>query len=96
MHFCLASGGLGQKLGLFLQMLETQQVREGARGGEVFLPMSRSDIGSYAGITAEAVTRTLRTLAKHGVIGLRDRRHVQIIDRARLEMTVSEDHQLSG
>jgi CRP/FNR family transcriptional regulator len=83
------------KLGLFLQMLETRQVDEGAGSGEVFLPMSRSDIGSYTGISAETVSRTLRTLAQHHVIGFRDRRHVQIIDRLQLEMTVSDDHQLS-
>jgi CRP/FNR family transcriptional regulator len=70
------------KLGLFLQMLEAQQ---GAGAGEVFLPMSRTDIGSYVGLSAEAVTRSLRTLTLRGIIDFRDRRHVQIIDRARLD-----------
>lgn len=77
------------KLGLFLQMLEAQQ---GAGAGEVFLPMSRTDIGLYVGISAEAVSRSLRTLILRGIIGFRDRRHVQIIDRARLEASNSESN----
>jgi CRP/FNR family transcriptional regulator len=78
------------RLGLFLLMLEARQVHDGAPDGEVFLPMRRSDIGSYVGISAEAVTRTLRDLTQHGVIAFRDRRHVRIVDRASLEMIVQE------
>jgi CRP-like cAMP-binding protein len=78
------------RLGLFLLMLEARQACEGATGGEVFLPMRRSDVGSYVGISAEAVTRTLRELTRHGVIAFRDRRHVRIVDRGLLEMIAQE------
>jgi CRP-like cAMP-binding protein len=78
------------RLGLFLLMLEARQACDGAPGGEVFLPMSRSDIGSYVGISAEAVTRALRELTQHGVIAFADRRHVRILDRALLETIVQE------
>jgi len=78
------------RLGLFLLMLEARQAWEGAPDGEVFLPMRRSDVGSYVGISAEAVTRTLRELTQHGVIAFRDRRHVRIVDRALLEMIAQE------
>jgi CRP/FNR family transcriptional regulator len=78
------------RLCLFLLMLEARQAHEGVPGGEVFLPMRRSDIGSYTGISAEAVTRALRELTQQGVIAFRDRQHVQIIDRALLEMIVPE------
>jgi CRP/FNR family transcriptional regulator len=88
--FLLSKRRAAAKLGLFLQMLEARQVLDGATSGEVFLPMNRSDIGSYAGISAEAVTRTLREFADRGVIVFRDRRHIHIIDRARLGVAVSE------
>jgi CRP-like cAMP-binding protein len=84
------------KLGLFLQMLEARQGQEGASSGEVFLPMSRSDIGSYTGISAEAVTRALRELSDRGAIGFRDRRHIQITDRAGLPMSVADTRHFRG
>jgi CRP-like cAMP-binding protein len=78
------------KVGLFLQMLETHQAARGERVGEVYLQMTRRDIGAYVGISPEAVTRSLRDLVNRGAIALRDRRHVQIIDRSRLEAAISE------
>lgn len=88
--FFLSKHRAAAKLGLFLQMLEIQQAGQGASAGEVFLPMSRSDVGSYVGISSEAVSRSFRDLAGRGAIGFSDRRHVQIIDRARLEEAISE------
>jgi CRP/FNR family transcriptional regulator len=78
------------RLGMFLLMLEARQACQGTPDGEVFLPMRRSDIGSYVGISAEAVTRTLRDLSQHGVIAFHGRRHVRIVARASLEMIVQE------
>jgi CRP-like cAMP-binding protein len=78
------------KVGLFLQMLETHQAARGESIGEVYLQMTRRDIASYVGITPEAVTRSLRDLVNRGAITLRDRRHVQIINRARLEAAISQ------
>jgi CRP-like cAMP-binding protein len=76
------------KVGLFLQMLETHQAARGESTGEVYLQMTRRDIASYAGITPEAVTRSLRDLVGRGAITFRDRRHVQIVNRARLEAAI--------
>jgi CRP/FNR family transcriptional regulator len=78
------------KVGLFLQMLETHQAARGESMGEVYLQMTRQDIGAYVGISPEAVTRSLRNLVSRGAITFRDRRHVQIIDRARLEAAISD------
>jgi len=77
------------KVGLFLQMLETHQAARGESMGEVYLQMSRRDIAAYVGITPEAVTRSLRDLVNRGAITFRDRRHAQIINRARLEAAIS-------
>jgi CRP-like cAMP-binding protein len=78
------------KVGLFLQMLETHQATRGESIGEVYLQMSRRDIAAYAGISPEVVTRSLRNLVSRGAVTFRDRRHVQIINRARLEAAISE------
>jgi CRP-like cAMP-binding protein len=78
------------KVALFLQMLETHQASRGESAGEVYLQMTRRDIAAYVAITPEAVTRSLRDLVSRGAIAFRDRRHVQIINRARLEAAISE------
>jgi len=78
------------RVGLFLQMLETHQAAREGGAGEVYLPMTRSDIGAYVGISPEAVSRSLRELATQGVITLRDRRHAKIINRMLLETLISE------
>lgn len=49
------------------------------------LPMSRSDIGDYLGLTIETVSRTFTHLRKKGVIKLLDSGHAEILDRERLE-----------
>jgi CRP/FNR family transcriptional regulator len=85
------------RLGMFLLMLEARQKTHAeAPGREIYVPMRRSDIGSYTGISAEAVTRTLRELVQQGVIAFRDRRYVRIVDHALLEMTVQETWQPPG
>jgi CRP/FNR family transcriptional regulator len=78
------------RLGLFLQMIETNQASLGSVAGEVYLPMRRKDIGAYIGISPEAVTRSLRDLVRRRAIRMRDRRHLRIIDRTRLENAISE------
>jgi len=78
------------KVGLFLQMLETHQAARGESAGEVYLQMTRRDIAAYVAITPETVTRSFRDLVHRGAIAFRDRRHVQIINRARLEAAISE------
>jgi CRP-like cAMP-binding protein len=70
------------------RVLETHQAARGESMGEVYLQMTRRDIAAYAGITPEAVTRSLRDLVGRGAITFRDRRHVQIINRMRLEAAI--------
>jgi len=56
-----------------------------AGGRTIELPMSRSDIGDYLGLTIETVSRTLTQLERDGVIGLPSFRQVKICDRKALE-----------
>lgn len=78
------------KLGLFLQMLEAHQKTEGPSSQEIYVPMARRDIGAYVNMSPEAITRSLRGLVRRGVISVRDRRYVKIIDRVGLEDAISE------
>lgn len=49
------------------------------------LPLSRSDIADFLGLTIETVSRQLTRLRKEGVISLRGYRHVIVEDLSRLE-----------
>jgi len=72
------------RLATFLQMQEHVQSRAGP-ATEIYLPMDRSDIADYVGMSLAAVSRGFRALAEGGVIKWRDRRHVKIIDRRKFE-----------
>ena len=72
------------RLATFLQMQEHVQSRAGP-ATEIYLPMDRSDIADYVGMSLAAVSRGFRALAEEGVIKCRDRRHMKIIDRRTFE-----------
>lgn len=56
------------------------------RGGETIdLPMCRTDIADYLGLTIETVSRTLTQLERRGIIELPSSRHVELRDRAALD-----------
>lgn len=84
--FLLASKRTLSKLGLFLQMLEQLQAARGEAASEIYLPMDRTDIAEYVGVSLEAVSRAFRTLTTRGILRCRDRRHVKIADRDRFDM----------
>jgi CRP/FNR family transcriptional regulator len=71
-------------------MLENFQTARGEGAVEIYLPMSRSDIADYIGISLEAASRSFRALSAVGAIALRNRRHVKIIDRDRLNHIASQ------
>ncbi len=68
------------KLAMFLQLQEHVQAVDGAPS-EIYLPMDRSDIADYVGMSLAAVSRGFRDLAARRVIRIRDRRHMKILDR---------------
>ncbi len=88
--FLLSKQRAVARMGLFIQMLETYQDGQEQVTQEVYLPMTRSDIGAYVGISPEAVSRSFRDLVSRGAITFRDRRHLKIIDRAQLEAVIAE------
>jgi CRP-like cAMP-binding protein len=70
---------------MFVQLIEQLGIAGGEQTVEITLPMDRSDIREYTGLTLAAVSRAFRSLTTRGVIKVRDRRHVRIIDRTAFE-----------
>jgi CRP-like cAMP-binding protein len=97
--FLLASRRTTSKLTMFLQMLEQLETTRGESASEIYVPMDRSDIAEYIGTTLAAVSRAFRTLTAHGILQIRDRRHVRVIDRDAFEKLagwVKENATLGG
>jgi CRP/FNR family nitrogen fixation transcriptional regulator len=55
-----------------------------AARGELDLPMSRSDIADYLGLTIESVSRAFSEFERQSAIGLPSSRHVVMRDRSAL------------
>ncbi len=72
------------RLALFILMLARSQEARRESDTEISLPMTRSDIADYLGLTLAAVSRSFRTLGTRGLIAFHDRRHLRIVDPARL------------
>ena len=82
------------KIVMFLQLLEQHQDQTGKvdSAGEIYLAINRSAIGEYVGMSLEAVSRSFRTLMTRGIIKMRDKRHVKIIDRVQFDANASEQN----
>jgi CRP/FNR family transcriptional regulator len=74
-----------ERLVSFLILLSQGQVRRGLTPDPIILPMTRSDIADYLGLTIETVSRTFSGLKKKGLIELQETTHVHLVDRDRLE-----------
>jgi CRP/FNR family transcriptional regulator len=78
------------KLAMFLQLIEELQIARSEKRAEIFLPMHRSDIGEYLGMTLSAVSRAFAALTRRGIIALPNRSHVRIADRAAFERLIAD------
>ncbi len=79
------------KVAMFIQLLEHHQAAKGESTNELYLPMSRSDVADYVGMSLESVSRSFRTLASRGVISFKNKRNAKIEDRAQLDTIASQD-----
>ena len=68
-----------RRVAAFLLSLSTRSARRGESATPLRLPMSRTDIGNYLGVTLETVCRELARLEKHGIITL-EKRDLTILD----------------
>ena len=69
----------------FTALIERAERRGGGRVIAVSLPMSRSDIADYLGLTKETVSRILAVLKRKRVIRLAALDRIEVLDRDRLE-----------
>lgn len=76
-----------ERIASLLILLEAQSQRSATAGSNmVRLPMSRSDIADYLGLTKETVSREISALKRERVIRLEALDLVEIIDRRKLEL----------
>jgi CRP-like cAMP-binding protein len=92
--FLLSQRSAVTKIAMFVQMIEQIQNARGEQTVDVILPMDRSDIGEYTGLTLSAVSRAFRSLTTRGIIRVRNRRDVRIIDRAAFEKIAGDPVEL--
>ena len=72
------------RLAMFIQQLEcTCCDRHNAR--DIELPMSRSDIASYLGLSLESVSRATAKLQRRGIVSFPNRHLARILDRAQFD-----------
>jgi CRP-like cAMP-binding protein len=57
--------------------------------GEIALPMSRSDLADYLGLSLEAVSRACRQLRDSGILAFPSRTRARVLDRERFERLIS-------
>lgn len=75
-----------ERLASFLSVLaERSELSNGVGAGMVRLPMSRSDIADYLGLTKETVSRIISALKRDRIIRLETLDVIQILDRDGLE-----------
>ena len=72
------------RLAMFLAMMVEQLEPRVRRGQAVPLPMSRSDIGGFLGLSLEAVCRAAAELERRGLVEFETRHLARIVDPVRL------------
>jgi CRP/FNR family transcriptional regulator, anaerobic regulatory protein len=70
-------------------MLERQAGDVGV-ADTVTVPMTRSDIADFLGLSPEAVSRAIRELTRRLLVAIPDRHTVRILDRTRFDLLVSK------
>lgn len=74
-----------EKIASFLLMLAKRAKQRGQTENPVAVPMSRTDIGDYLGLTTETVSRTFTQLKQEGIIQLLPNHQVKLTVRDNLE-----------
>jgi CRP/FNR family transcriptional regulator len=72
------------RVAMFLRMLEQETCHKGEES-DIDIPMSRSDIANYLGLSLEAVSRACRALEQKGIVDFVGRHSARILNRARFD-----------
>lgn len=75
------------RVAMFLRMLERRS--PGPRPDTIAVPISRSDIASYLGVTLESVSRAKTKLEAMGIVDWSERQVARILDRPRFDKLVA-------
>jgi CRP/FNR family transcriptional regulator, anaerobic regulatory protein len=76
------------RLAMLLRLLEKHAGPE-SRRKDLEIPMTRSDIANYLGLSLESVVRASRRLERQGIVDFLDRHHARIINRQQFEALAS-------
>jgi CRP-like cAMP-binding protein len=71
------------RLAMLLRLLQKQSLAHGRTN--IALPMSRSDIANYLGLSLEAVSRASRRLERQGIVEFVGLHEARVLDRPRFE-----------
>jgi len=77
-----------ERVASFLVSLLDRAIKRGQSGTELDIPMSRTDIADYLGLTTETVSRTITTLRKLKLITIGARSSITILDLPGLRMLI--------
>jgi CRP/FNR family transcriptional regulator len=80
-----------EKVSTFLLALAQRLDKMGRKDGELALPMTRSDIGDFLGLTMETVSRTFSKLRHARIIALPLPDQVRLLDKRKLEILARGD-----
>jgi CRP-like cAMP-binding protein len=73
------------RVAMLLHMLE----RNTSHRGDVPIPMTRTDMANYLGLSLESVVRASRRLERQGIVDFIDRHHARVRDRRRFDALVA-------
>ncbi len=74
-----------EKIASFLVSLSKNAARRGQPDNPARVPMTRSDIGDYLGLTTETVSRVITQLKGEGIIALQPNGQIELRDRETLD-----------
>lgn len=80
-----------EKLSSFLLRISEVVETNGGSGSEFEIPMSRTEIADYLGLTTETVSRCFSRLKDRGLLSFTDARHITLRDIDRLLALSEED-----
>ena len=86
--FMLAKKSAEERLASFLLSLSNRHQKRGLSGTDLILPMSRTDIASYLGLTTETISRLFSRFQEQGLLTV-ERKSIMIQNSKRLRKLVS-------
>lgn len=88
----LACQSIAERMATYMAMrLVTEEVRRGARGDKIHVPLNRRDFAAYLGTTVETVSRTIQALVRRGTIDIIDSANFRVLRRSDLFRVARQD-----